>query len=114
MKNLISKMNKKQQREFALICASRAVDKVDIKELNEYLMLICFAVESDMLEEIKACSEYMSAFWAAYKAGVGVAYSADFWAALWAADGASYGELHGTVEKEVQKEIALNILEGGE
>ena len=45
-------MNKKQQREFALICASRAVDKVDIKELNEYLMLICFAVESDMLEEI--------------------------------------------------------------
>lgn len=114
MEDLINRMNEKQQREFALICASRAVDRVDIPELNEYFMLICFAVESDMLKEIKACSEYMSAFWVAYKAGVRVTYSADFWASLWAADRASYGELHIAVDKEIQKEIALNILEGGE
>tara|TARA_R110002096_G_scaffold399852_1_gene596332 strand:+ start:910 stop:1206 length:297 start_codon:yes stop_codon:yes gene_type:complete len=91
MNKLIKKMNEKQQREFALICASRAVDDVNISELNDYFTLICLGVESETLEEIKGTSEYRAAYWSAG----------------WAADRAAYR----AVEREIQKEIALNILD---
>ena len=65
MKKLIGKMTNRQQREFALICASRAVDRVNVPELNEFFMLVCFAVESGMLVEIKGSAAYRAAYSAA-------------------------------------------------
>lgn len=122
MKNRIKKLTEKQQREFALICASRAVDRVNIPELNEYFTLVCFAVEADMLEETKKTGEYRAAYWvadqAAYRAAYWVAYRAAYWAAYWVADQAAnraaywaaYRAADRKKETKIQNEILDNML----
>lgn len=92
MKELIKKLTEKQQREFALICACRAVDRIDNEEIISYFTLICLAVEADMLEEIKGVGEYELAYCLAERS------------AEWSANT--------TKEKQIQKEILLNFIEG--
>ena len=102
MKKLIGKMTNRQQREFALICASRAVDRVNVPELNEFFMLVCFAVESGMLVEIKGSAAYRAAYSAADWAEFQTTYSATGSTACWAA--------YSAAERGIQEQIALNIL----
>ena len=55
----------KLQREFALICASRAVDRANDEKLNEFFTLQCLIVESGDYD-LKTCEEWKSAWASAW------------------------------------------------
>ena len=122
MENKIKQLTEKQQREFALICASRAVDKVNIPELTDYFTLVCLEVESDMLEEVKREEEFWSAYRSVYSTVKGdVLEDTRKRAVYWASDGATgeaacitaYLVSDGATdeaENKIQNEILDNML----
>ena len=78
---------KKLQREFALICAARAVDRVNDEKLNELFTLQCLIVESSQYD-LKSCDEWDSASTSAWDSACASALSwssalASAWASVW-------------------------------
>ena len=112
----------KAQREFAFLCADRAVTDCGITEITDYFNFILLIYEFGDLELLKS-EDYWSAYWAAYwaanraadwaanraanraadraadRAANCAAYRAAEWAANWA------------VEREVQLDILKYVAE---
>ena len=111
----------KLQREFAFMCAARAVEGCDVQEVKDYFTLVLFIYESGEFnllysKEGRAADRaatwaagwaaYRAADWAVDWAAHRAADRAAAWAAAWAADSAA--------EREVQVEMIKCLLERGE
>ena len=115
----------KLQREFAFMCAARAVEGCEVQEVKDYFTLILFIYESGELELLNS-EEYSSAFsaaywviyrvadWAAYRAADSAASRAPYWAAYMAAYRAADWAADSAAEREVQVEMIKCLLERGE
>ncbi len=121
----------KLQREFAILCAARAVDICNVVELQEYFNLILLGHAENILQEIKTTAEYWAvdsaadraayrpADWAAYRAADWAAYWAAYRAADWAAYRAADGAADWAAERAAdraadwaaEREIQLNMLQ---
>ena len=103
----------KQQGDFALICASRAVEKTKTDAVKEFFTLVIFIVQNNFYY-LKDSEEYRAADSAAYSAADRAAYraadSAAYSAADRAADWAAYSATYRAAEREVQLEIAKNLM----
>jgi len=105
-------------REFALICACRAVEQCDSQEIKDYydLVLLIYTSKEIVLKDSEA---YSAADWAAYRAACSAAYraadwaacSAVDWAAAWAADAAADWAADAATEEDIQKDILINLIE---
>lgn len=100
-----SLLPEKLMREFAFICASRAVDNCDIEEVKEFFTLVLFIYESGDLDLLDS-SEYWAAkratYWATERATYWAAKRVTYWAAVQAACWAK--------EENIQKEILINLI----
>ena len=112
----------KLQREFAFMCAARAVEACDVQEIKDYFMLILMIYESGELELLNS-EEYWAADGAAdgaaYSAADCAAYSAADWtaadcAADEAADEAAYWAAYRAAERAVQVEMIKYLLDRSE
>jgi len=87
------------QREFAILCAARAVDDCNIAEVHEYFNLILLAHNEDILQEIKTDEAYSAADWEAYWEAYRAAYWAADWEAYRAADRVAYRAAHSAADR---------------
>ena len=105
------------QREFAFMCAARAVEGCAVQEVKEYFTLILFIYESGEFELLNS-EEYSAAFRAANNAAHKAAYSAADMAACWAADTAAYWAAYNAArwaaERDVQVQMIKYLLERSE
>ena len=104
-------------REFALICALRAVERVNIPEIT-YLYDIAL-LEYISGERIDYAERY-AADSAAYYAGDSSLYFTAHFAAYYAGDSSLYFAAHfaahssaDSAEEEIQKEILIHLIENG-
>ena len=107
----------KAQREFAFLCADRAVTDCGITEVIDYFNFILLIYEFGDLELLKS-EDYWSAYWAAYWAANWAADPdadrAAYWAANWAADRtadrAAYWAANWAADRDAEREVQLDIL----
>jgi hypothetical protein len=78
----------KLQREFAFICAARAVESGNCQEVKDFFALVVLQYEAGILFEYN--EDYTAAYWAAALAADSAAGRAAYRAAYWAAYRASY------------------------
>ena len=123
----------KAQREFAFLCADRAVTDCGITEVIDYFNFILLIYEFGDLELLKS-EDYWSAYWAADRAADRAAYWSAYWAAYWAAnwaadpdadraaywaanwaadrtaDRAAYWAANWAADRDAEREVQLDIL----
>jgi len=99
-------LSEAQLREFALICASRAVDGADISEVTTYYILNLLMPESG--DDLTLCDEYRDAYWSTNSA----AYRAAESAADLAAHSAAYRVASWVASSESEREVQVEILKG--
>ena len=93
------------KREFAFMCAARAVDECDLSEVKDFFMLILFQYEASYL------FEHDEEYWAAAQAANCAADCAAYWAADWAAYRAADWAVNRDAEQNIQIEMIKYLLE---
>ena len=99
----------KAQREFAFLCADRAVTDCGITEVIDYFNFILLIYEFGDLELLKS-EDYWSAYWAADPDADRAAYWAANWAADRTADRAAYWAANWAADRDAEREVQLDIL----
>lgn len=109
------------QRMFAVRCAVRAVEKVNVEELTEFLQLVIIMYQSvnyeTGIEHLKD-DDYKATYCAAHNGAGCAAYKAVYWAACyeacsavaWAADYAAYWEAGSVAVAAVERKAQLEML----
>ena len=106
----------KLQRQFALQCATRAVDDCNSQEVKDYLSLVILIYESSDLSLLDS-KEYRAAdseaYWAARGTAYSEAYSEVYWAAYseayWAAYAAADSAAHAAADSAAERDIQINM-----
>jgi len=104
-------------REFALICALRAVERVNIPEITYlYDIALLEYISGERIGYAERYAAYYTSSYAAHSAAHYAAYyaahSAAHYAAYYASSSAADSVAHYT-EEEIQKEILIHLIENG-
>ena len=116
-----SKKIQRIQRDYALVCASRAVEN-STDEIKDFFTLCIFINQTEMLE-LKDSSAYgdadssahssadRSTYWSAYSSAHSSAYWSTYRSAYRSAHRSAYWSTYRSVERKIQVDIFIDLLE---